>query len=262
MGRAMVREPTAFLMDEPLSNLDAKLRVQMRSELARLHDRLRRTTLYVTHDQVEAMTLGDRVAVLRAGVLQQVDTPQNLFNRPANVFVGAFIGSPAMNLVEAMVSRDTVRFASFELPTDGRAELQKYDGRRVIVGIRPSDFEDGAVVRNSELPEVEVVVEVVEDLGSEKRVIFPIHAPPVRTAAVRAAAEAGDDEGELALVHDDAESGSFFTAQVAPFSRACPGKRLRLTLDVGRLHFFDPDTGSAIGAPRLRETLSSLARTG
>ena len=137
MGRAMVREPRAFLMDEPLSNLDAKLRVQMRAELARLRDRLKTTTVYVTHDQVEAMTLGDRVAVMRDGVLQQCDTPQNLFKFPVNLFVAAFIGSPAMNLVDARVADGKVEFAGFSLPAPPREGLAAYEGRNVILGIRP-----------------------------------------------------------------------------------------------------------------------------
>ncbi len=160
MGRAMVREPQAFLMDEPLSNLDAKLRVQMRAELARLHDRLRTTTVYVTHDQIEAMTLGDRVAVMRDGVLQQVDTPQTLFNYPANLFVAAFIGSPSMNLVEASVEGGAVSFAGIRLPLPADAELGAYQGRSVILGIRPTDFEDAALGRNPGLPTIDVTTEV------------------------------------------------------------------------------------------------------
>ena len=154
MGRAMVREPRAFLMDEPLSNLDAKLRVQMRAELARLRDRLKTTTVYVTHDQVEAMTLGDRVAVMRDGVLQQCDTPQKLFKLPVNLFVAAFIGSPAMNLVEAKVTGGNVEFAGFSLPAPPREGLAAYEGRTVILGIRPSDFEDAALGRDPELPTI------------------------------------------------------------------------------------------------------------
>src|SRR5437868_6721656 len=139
MGRAMVREPQAFLMDEPLSNLDAKLRVQMRAELARLHERLGTTTVFVTHDQVEAMTLGERVAVLRDGVLQQVDVPQNLYEHPANLFVAAFIGSPPMNLVEAKVEERAVSFGEHRLPLSAGLSLDQYEGRSVILGIRPSD---------------------------------------------------------------------------------------------------------------------------
>src|SRR5918997_605244 len=170
MGRAIVREPRAFLMDEPLSNLDAKLRVSMRAELARLHERLGVTTVYVTHDQVEAMTLGQRVAVLRDGVLQQVDTPQRLFHRPKNLFVAAFIGSPSMNLVEARIDGNSVHFADVELalppgsPVAGRREP-------VILGIRPTDFEHAATAEAG-LPRVRVRAGVVEDLGAETHVIF------------------------------------------------------------------------------------------
>src|SRR3954451_17555924 len=164
MGRAIVREPKAFLMDEPLSNLDAKLRVSMRAELARLHERLGVTTVYVTHDQVEAMTLGQRVAVLRDGRLQQFDTPQNLFHKPENLFVAAFIGSPSMNLVNADVDNRRISFAdvSFELPESSPAA--RHSGR-LIVGIRPTDFEHGASADVS-LPRVHVSPDVVEDLGS------------------------------------------------------------------------------------------------
>jgi len=152
IGRAMVREPQAFLMDEPLSNLDAKLRVQMRAELARLHEQLGTTIVYVTHDQVEAMTLGDRVAVLRDGVLQQVDTPQTLFHDPANLFVAGFIGSPAMNLVEATVAGDELAFGGHRLPLPPNAKLEGYRDRSVILGIRPSDFEDADVWHDERRP--------------------------------------------------------------------------------------------------------------
>jgi len=183
MGRAIVREPKAFLMDEPLSNLDAKLRVSMRAELARLHERLGVTTVYVTHDQVEAMTLGQRVAVLRDGLLQQVDTPQNLFHHPSNLFVAAFIGSPSMNLIDAEISNGRVSFAdmSFKLPASSPGF--GVDGR-LILGIRPSDFEHAASAEAG-LPRVRVTPDVVEDLGSEHHVIFTLHAPRV-TATTRA----------------------------------------------------------------------------
>ena len=178
MGRAMVREPLAFLMDEPLSNLDAKLRVQLRAQLSRLHERLGTTTVYVTHDQVEAMTLGHRVAVLKDGVLQQVDTPQNLYNHPSNLFVAAFIGSPPMNLVEAQVGEQGLTFGGFTLPAAPDAGLEAYRGRPVILGIRPSDLEDCDVWQNDNLPVIEVKAEVTEELGSEVNVIFAIDAPP------------------------------------------------------------------------------------
>ncbi len=242
MGRAMVREPLAFLMDEPLSNLDAKLRVQMRAELARLHDRLRTTTVYVTHDQVEAMTLGERVAVLRDGVLQQVDTPQHLYNHPANLFVAAFIGSPPMNLVEAKATGDRVSFAGFELPLAPGTDLGAYRDRSVILGMRPSDLEDADVWRADELPAIEVRADVIEELGSEVNVLFTIDAPPVKTEETIAAAS---DEGEeLALIAE----GCQFTARVDARTACRAGGSIRLSVDPARFHFFDPQTGQAIDA--------------
>jgi multiple sugar transport system ATP-binding protein len=244
IGRAMVREPLALLMDEPLSNLDAKLRVQMRAELQRLHDRLGTTTVFVTHDQVEAMTLGDRVAVLRDGILQQVDTPNELYNHPANLFVAAFIGSPPMNLVEAVVEGNTLRFAGFELPAG--ADLSTFEGRTVILGIRPSDLEDCEVWRNDSLPTIEVTTEVTEELGSELNVLFPIGAPPVATEETLAAV---DEAGEELLLMVD-EPRNVFCARVDARSKAAPGRTVRLSVDPGRFHYFDPATGRAIEASR------------
>jgi len=241
MGRAIVREPTAFLMDEPLSNLDAKLRVTMRSELSRLHDRLGVTTIYVTHDQVEAMTLGQRVAVLRDGVIQQVAAPQALYARPENLFVAAFIGSPAMNLVEATVTDGRAAFAGWELPLDPGRRPPK-DGR-VILGIRPESFEDAALA-DGDLPTVDVDVAVVEELGSDSHVIFPIDAPRVEAEELRAAA----DNEEDALIADDR---SMWNARVSSKADAEPGQRIRLAIDPAELYFFDPETGlsSTVGAP-------------
>jgi multiple sugar transport system ATP-binding protein len=244
IGRAMVREPLALLMDEPLSNLDAKLRVQMRAELQRLHDRLGTTTVFVTHDQVEAMTLGDRVAVLRDGILQQVDTPNELYNHPANLFVAAFIGSPPMNLVEAVVEGNTLRFAGFDLPAG--ADLSTFQGRTVILGIRPSDLEDCEVWRNDSLPTIEVTTEVTEELGSELNVLFPIDAPPVATEETLAAV---DEAGEELLLMVD-EPRNVFCARVDARSKAAPGRTVRLSVDPGRFHYFDPATGRAIEASR------------
>jgi multiple sugar transport system ATP-binding protein len=241
IGRAMVREPQAFLMDEPLSNLDAKLRVQMRAELARLHEQLATTIVYVTHDQVEAMTLGDRVAVLRDGTLQQVDTPQSLFHRPANLFVAGFIGSPAMNLVEAVVVDDELRFGSHRLPLPPGAGLGVSRGRPVILGIRPSDFEDADVWRSERLPVVEVTADVVEDLGAEAHVLFTVDAPPVLVEGVEPDAGAGTP---IPLVAP--EGTSVFTAAVDARSAAQSGHRVRLSVDPARFHFFDRDTGQAI----------------
>jgi multiple sugar transport system ATP-binding protein len=252
MGRAMVREPKAFLMDEPLSNLDAKLRVSMRGELARLHDRVGVTTIYVTHDQIEAMTLGQRVAVLRDGVLQQVDTPQTLFRRPANLFVAAFIGSPSMNLVEADVGDGFVRFAGYELPLPPGKELSG----RLIAGIRPTDFADAASA-DLALPRLVVTPEVIEDLGSETHLIFPIDAPRVVAEAVQAAVEElADEEGPLFA--DDQRS--LFTARVTSDVAIRSGSAVELAVDTRRMHFFDPVTGAAVGVGAAAPTPTSATR--
>ncbi|MCY3561719.1 MAG: sn-glycerol-3-phosphate ABC transporter ATP-binding protein UgpC [bacterium] len=243
MGRAMVREPAAFLMDEPLSNLDAKLRVAMRSELVRLHSRLRTTSLFVTHDQTEAMTLGQRVAVLRDGVLQQCDTPQQLFSNPVNLFVGAFIGSPSMNFVESAVAGDSVVFPGLGMPLPEHSPLVGQE-RSVLVGIRPTDFahsDDAA----AGLPRMHVVPSVVEELGAETYVVFTIDAPRVDTEATRAAAEA-ERTDEVTLLAD--EEGATFTARVDPRRAPRVGEPLELAVDSERAHFFDPDTGDAIRA--------------
>ena len=239
MGRAIVREPKAFLMDEPLSNLDAKLRVSMRAELARLHERLGVTTVYVTHDQVEAMTLGQRVAVLRDGLLQQVDTPQNLFHRPANLFVAAFIGSPSMNLVDADVEDGRVSFADVSFPLPDAYAAAGVKGR-LILGIRPTDFEH-ATTAEAALPRVRVKPEVVEDLGSEQHVIFTVDAPRVTVEAVRAAADEGDDEGKLFT-----DDRAVFTAVVDARRALVSGTEVELAIDSRMLHFFDPATGASL----------------
>ncbi len=241
MGRAIVREPKAFLMDEPLSNLDAKLRVTMRAELARLHERLGVTTVYVTHDQVEAMTLGQRVAVMRDGLLQQVDTPQALFHRPANLFVAAFIGSPSMNLIEADVADGAIHFGGHSLPI--RPGLTLEPGR-VIVGIRPTDFEHAATA-DPNLPRMSVQATVVEELGAETHVIFPVDAPRVTAEAVLAAADAqADDDG--ALFADDQRA--LFTARVDGRRAISTGSQVELALDASAMHFFDVRSGEALGA--------------
>ena len=246
MGRAMVREPKAFLMDEPLSNLDAKLRVQMRAQLAKLHDTLKTTTVYVTHDQVEAMTLGERVAVMRDGVLQQVDTPQNLYGNPSNLFVAAFIGSPPMNLVEAKVTDGRVAFAGFEVPLPVGSDLGDLGGRTLILGIRPSDMEDAAEWSNPDLPTIEVTADVTEDLGSEVNVLFTVDAPPVGVEEVMEAADEPVEEAAFLLE----ENRAVFCARVDARSQARPGARVRLSLDPRRFHFFDPETGLAVGAAK------------
>jgi multiple sugar transport system ATP-binding protein len=247
MGRAMVREPQVFLMDEPLSNLDAKLRVQMRAELARLRDRLQTTTIYVTHDQVEAMTLGDRVAVLNDGMLQQVDVPQRLFNSPANLFVAAFIGSPSMNLVEATVRDGQVRFGPFSLPIPPGRDLSSVRDGTVVLGIRPHDLED-ADVRPTDLPTMEVRADVIEELGSETHVIFTVDAPPVITEQTEAA-RSTDEEGAEVVPLSVAEGKSSFTARVDPRTACRPGGTIRLSVDPNRFYFFDPASGVAIGTP-------------
>jgi len=234
MGRAIVREPKAFLMDEPLSNLDAKLRVSMRAQLASLHARLGTTTIYVTHDQVEAMTLGQRVAVMRDGRILQVDTPQLLYANPRNLFVAAFIGSPAMNLVEAALSDGTVEFAGFRIPLAAQNRPAGSPPPRVVVGIRPEAFEDAGLADPS-LPQIDVPVDVVEDLGPDTHVIFPIEAPPVDVGDVRAAA--GDDDTLMPI------DRALFTARIDPGSSARAGRVLRLAVDPARFHFFDPESG-------------------
>jgi multiple sugar transport system ATP-binding protein len=231
MGRAIVREPKAFLMDEPLSNLDAKLRVSMRGQLASLHARLGTTTIYVTHDQVEAMTLGHRVAVMRDGRILQIDTPQALYAAPTNLFVAAFIGSPAMNLVEAELADGTVVFGGYRIPLPAE---RRPDLRRAIVGIRPEAFEDAAFADPS-LPQLDVEIQVVEDLGPDAHLIFAVDAPPVDVSEVREAA--GDEE---VLIPTDRAT---FTARVDPETSARVGSPLRLAVDTARFHFFDPATG-------------------
>jgi multiple sugar transport system ATP-binding protein len=256
MGRAIVREPQAFLMDEPLSNLDAKLRVSMRASLNQLHERLGVTTVYVTHDQVEAMTLGDRVCVLRDGKLQQVDTPQRLFESPVNLFVAGFIGSPSMNFVDAKLSRDGgaayVEFGGFKLPvpTDvftSKPGLEGYVGTELILGIRPSDFEDAAHAK-PEWALVQVTSTVIEELGSEINVIFTIDAPPVQhqdTLALAQDSTEGEEDTAIPLLDNKA----LWTARVNARSRVRPGQDIELAIDTQSLHFFDPVSGLAIGHP-------------
>jgi multiple sugar transport system ATP-binding protein len=240
MGRAIVREPKAFLMDEPLSNLDAKLRVDMRAELARLHDRLGITTIYVTHDQVEAMTLGTRVAVMRDGTIQQVDTPQTLYREPVNLFVAAFIGSPSMNLVEAELADDAVEFAGFRLPLAADRRPAGRTSGKVILGIRPQDFSD-ARTADPGLATLEVDAAVVEELGSATHVLFTIDAPEVDVDSVRAASDEGERASLLAT-----DRRVLFTAEVAEGTPVQPGDRMRLAVDPSRLHFFDPETSETL----------------
>ncbi|MGR9166524.1 ABC transporter ATP-binding protein [Rhizobium leguminosarum] len=235
MGRAIVRKPAAFLMDEPLSNLDAKLRVQMRAEIASLQRKLNVTTIYVTHDQVEAMTMGDRVAVMKGGVLQQVDTPQNLYNRPDNVFVAAFIGSPSMNLYEAVLNGRTLTLGSnsLEIPDrvfEGRPSLNGASNRQLIVGIRPEHMNDAAIRPSS--AEISAPVTLVEALGSESMVHLNIDATRV---------DAGDPD---AVADIDNEKAA--VARFSPKSTVRAGDIARIAVDADELHFFEPDSRSSI----------------
>ena len=265
MGRAIVREPQAFLMDEPLSNLDAKLRVGMRASLAELHERLHVTTVYVTHDQVEAMTLGHRVCVLRDGMLQQVDTPQNLYDHPVNLFVGGFIGSPSMNIVKArVISGDdgmAVTFAGYRLPLPeevvrASSGIEAYVGRDVILGIRPSDFEDASLTDDS-WPKMPVVTHVTEALGSDIHVIFAIDAPPVEHKDLADLVPEQEEEGSAIPLH---AGKSLWTARVNARSPVRAGDRIELGVDTRNLHFFDPDSGLAIGGTKIAASGSAASK--
>jgi multiple sugar transport system ATP-binding protein len=249
MGRAIVREPSAFLMDEPLSNLDAKLRVQMRAEISRLQHDLGVTTLYVTHDQVEAMTMGDRVAVMRKGELQQVADPQELYDRPVNLFVGGFIGSPAMNMVEAKLERKNGSLVanfgkqSLELShaaVSARNALEDYVGKLVVVGIRPEHLEDSSLARDDSQPKLRGNVVLREALGSEIMVHFIVDARPALTEDVRELAE--DVGSEL----PDAAHESTLVARFNARSRVREGEEADVAVDTSELHFFDPESGLGI----------------
>ncbi len=237
MGRAIVRQPQAFLMDEPLSNLDAKLRVGMRASLAQLHQQLGVTTVYVTHDQVEAMTLGQRVAVMRDGRILQMDTPQALYEAPRDLFVAGFIGSPAMNLVEATITGGEVVFGQLRVPLDpGRRPPSGAEGR-VILGIRPETFEDASFL-SGDLPTIDVEAVVLEELGADAHVYF-------RVSATRIAAETlGEDEDTTADLVTD--RGSLLNARIDPRTSARAGDTVRLAVDPSRFHFFDADTGQSL----------------
>jgi multiple sugar transport system ATP-binding protein len=239
MGRAIIREPAAFLMDEPLSNLDAKLRVSMRTSLQQLHSRLGTTTVYVTHDQVEAMTLGQRVAVMRDGRIQQVDAPQRLYEEPANLFVAAFIGSPAMNLALGRVDGDSVLLGSVRIPLDGDRRPSALPNGEVIVGIRPEAFEDAAFAEPG-LPTVEVDIEVLEELGADAHVFFRLDAEPV---VVEEAQRVDGEEETTLLVETDR---ALFTARVDPRTSARVGGRITLAVDPARLYYFSPETGESL----------------
>ena len=247
MGRAIVRNPQAFLMDEPLSNLDAKLRVQMRAELGQLHTQLQTTTLYVTHDQVEAMTMGDRVAVIRKGELQQIDTPREIYLKPKNIFVAGFIGSPSMNFVYANVgvnkSSIQLNFGNDQIEYKGEklGELRSFENKEIVMGIRPEAFEDGNYANASEFSEsIKVSVSLLEQLGSDSYVHFYKDIKPVQTEAIE---EILADEGEdISVLGDNTK----FIARINPNSTVVEGKEIELKIDPSKLHFFDPETGDAI----------------
>tara|TARA_B100001059_G_C17777599_1_gene552212 strand:- start:346 stop:1521 length:1176 start_codon:yes stop_codon:yes gene_type:complete len=247
MGRAIVRSPEAFLMDEPLSNLDAKLRVQMRAELGQLHTQLETTTLYVTHDQVEAMTMGDRVAVFRKGELQQIDTPREIYLYPKNIFVAGFIGSPSMNFVYADVKvsgdKAMLTFAGEEINCVGESldKLKKVDGKQIVLGIRPEAFEDSTYAKDSEYTEsISIKVTLLEQLGSDSYIHFYKDLKPVQTEAIE---EILADEGEDISVLGDQTK---FIARINPNSTVKEGEEIKLSIDPSKLHFFDPESGKAL----------------
>jgi multiple sugar transport system ATP-binding protein len=252
MGRAIVREPQAFLMDEPLSNLDAKLRVEMRAEILRLQRALAVTTIYVTHDQTEAMTMGDRVVVMRKGVLQQVAGPQQLYERPANLFVAEFIGSPAMNLVEADLVAEgdglVARFGTHTLRLgrgvlSERPALAGYGGRRAILGFRPEDLEDAALVGGTSAgATLSVVTDIREDMGSEVYIHFGLGIAPVHRSEV-AEARAPEQDARARVA---ARNVSPFVARLGRETRAREGEPLELAVDVDRLYVFDVETGEGV----------------
>ncbi|RUW94617.1 ABC transporter ATP-binding protein [Mesorhizobium sp. M7A.F.Ca.US.010.02.1.1] len=237
MGRAMVREPAAFLMDEPLSNLDAKLRVQMRAEITSLQKQLGVTTIYVTHDQTEAMTMGDRVAVLKGGVLQQVDTPKRLYESPVNAFVAGFIGSPSMNLFEATLTGDELMSGALAIRLQDaafvrRPDLRSYAGRKVVFGIRPEDLYDSSLESGRKYQTIPAKVTSIEELGSEQIVHLDIDAVRV-------------DSGDPDAVQDFGLASNA-VAKFEPVSTVRSGSEIRLALDDTKLHFFDPETHLAI----------------
>jgi len=246
MGRAIVRNPQAFLMDEPLSNLDAKLRVQMRAELGQLHSQLETTTLYVTHDQVEAMTMGDRVAVIRKGVLQQIDTPREIYLYPKNIFVAGFIGSPAMNFVYADIKTSTkgmtLIFGNDKiLAKDAPEALKEYEGKEIVLGIRPEAFEDSVYANKKEFTEeININVSLLEQLGSDTYIHFFKDIKPVQTEAIE---EILADEGEDISVLG---TQTKFIARINPNATIEEGQNINLAINPAKLHYFDPETGMAI----------------
>ena len=255
MGRAIVRKPQAFMMDEPLSNLDAKLRVQMRSEIARIQDDLKVTTIYVTHDQVEAMTMGDRVAVLRKGELQQVGSPRALFTEPVNLFVAGFIGSPSMNFVASTLTREDdglrVRFGESDLTVPAevvaaRPGLERFVDRDVIVGIRPQDFDDASLSVDGREARLRITVDLVEALGTQTLLHFSLDSPVVVTDDMKELAADVGAEHVAKLEAGAREGRAEFVAEVDPKSTATTGERVELSIDTTQLHFFDPETSLGI----------------
>ena len=245
MGRAIVRNPQAFLMDEPLSNLDAKLRVQMRAELGQLHSQLQTTTLYVTHDQVEAMTMGDRVAVIRKGLLQQIDTPREIYLYPKNIFVAGFIGSPSMNFVYATVSPSgksyKIKIGDVELNTSSAPEaLADFKDKEIVLGIRPEAFEDSVYAGKEFTEDFPVEITLLEQLGSDSYIHFYKDIKPVQTEAIE---EILADEGEdISVLGTETK----FIARINPNATVEEGKKIKLKIDPTKLHYFDPETGLAI----------------
>jgi len=246
MGRAIVRDPAAFLMDEPLSNLDAKLRVQMRTEVSRIQDRLGTTTVYVTHDQTEAMTLGDRVAVMRAGVLQQVGSPMELYNEPVNLFVAGFIGSPAMNFMPATVDGDTVKlpFGDVTLPQELRESVSKHAGKPLIAGVRPEDFETAALVGDvrDRGTTFTATIDVLESMGSELYAHFEVESDEsIESAELRELAEDAGG-GEVPMAGEEGQ----IVARLDPASEIAKGREAELWVDATKLHLFDPEDGRSL----------------
>ena len=247
MGRAIVRNPQAFLMDEPLSNLDAKLRVQMRAELGQLHTQLQTTTLYVTHDQVEAMTMGDRVAVIRKGELQQIDTPREIYSNPRNIFVAGFIGSPSMNFVYTKIksTKDSIElnFGDNQITyrDEKKEKLKSFENKEIVLGIRPEAFEDGHFANQSDYSEsIKIKVSLLEQLGSDSYVHFYKDIKPVQTEAIE---EILADEGEDITVLGDKTK---FIARINPNSTVTEGEEIELKINPSKLHFFDPESGDVI----------------
>ena len=253
MGRAVIRQPQAFLMDEPLSNLDAKLRVQMRAEIKKLQSDLGVTTVYVTHDQVEAMTMGDRVSVMRKGVLQQVAPPEELYNRPQNMFVAGFIGSPAMNMLEATVARDngSTRIVAGEMSIDlseqtlaAHPALPAYEGRAIVLGIRPEGLNDAALSGDVSQPTFRGQAELREALGSEVLMHFSVHASAAITDEVR---ELAEDVGNDRVIEQLGSPGrTTLVGRFSPRTRIREGDTIEVTIEEDALHFFDPSTGGVI----------------